>query len=270
MKRTFFLMAFSFACLTCAQASTIFEDTFDYGANTSQTEVNKALSNKGWQTGATDLHFTGSGVTSNGWKYSRLYTNLAQSNTIKLGTTDSTYQFSFSFTGTEQSNGLSKCNNNQDLFCLAGSDFSLLLGHSYTSNSTVALGTATENVFNAEKYYSFQTNNDFSNPATLTPTSGTQVNIPTSPTESYTFSYLVTLTTLSTGSNMLSYTVDGKTVTYNFDSTSELTQMGFLQSGDTNGITLNNFTASKSIPEPTTATLGLFGLMALLARRRRA
>ncbi|MEG0587654.1 MAG: hypothetical protein RR506_07075 [Akkermansia sp.] len=270
MKRTFFLMAFSFACLTCAQASTIFEDTFDYGANTSQTEVNKALSNKGWQTGATNLHFTGSGVTSNNWQYSRLYTNLAQSNTIKLGTTDSTYQFSFSFTGTERSGGVSKCNNNQDLFCLAGSDFSLLLGHSYTSNSTVALGTATENVFNAEKYYSFQTNNDFSNPATLTPTSGTQVNIPTSPTESYTFSYLVTLTTLSTGSNMLSYTVDGKTVTYNFDSTSELTQMGFLQSGDTNGITLNNFTASKSIPEPTTATLGLFGLMALLARRRRA
>ncbi|MEG1070364.1 MAG: MucBP domain-containing protein [Akkermansia sp.] len=270
MKRTFFLMAFSFACLTCAQASTIFEDTFDYGANTSTTEVNKALSDKGWQTGATNLHFTGSGVTSNNWQYSRLYTNLAQSNTIKLGTTDSTYQFSFSFTGTERSGGVSKCNNNQDLFCLAGSDFSLLLGHSYTSNSTVALGTAAENVFNAEKYYSFQDNTAFSNPTTLTSTLGTPVSIPASPTTSYTFSYLVTLTTLSTGSNMLSYTVDGQTVTYNFNSKSELTQMGFLQSGDTNGITLNNFTASKSIPEPTTATLGLFGLMALLARRRRA
>ncbi|MEG2586334.1 MAG: PEP-CTERM sorting domain-containing protein, partial [Akkermansia sp.] len=98
------------------------------------------------------------------------------------------------------------------------------------------------------------------------PASGTEVTI----SGAYVWDYSVTLTTATDGTNTLSYTVNGTTVTYNFNSTSELTQMGFLQDGGTNGITLKNFTASKSIPEPTTVTLGLFGLMALLARRRRA
>ncbi|MEG0142852.1 MAG: hypothetical protein RSA21_02050, partial [Akkermansia sp.] len=254
MKRSFFLMAFSFACLTGAQAATmqtIFTDDFtQYAAETDKGKVNTALSKHGWTTSTgSDFDITADGLTttqneSGYWAQSKIYTDLGTDNKIQLGTSNSTYQFSFTLKGASA--------NNQSLFCLAGNDFSLLLGNSYDSSKSIKLGSVAANALNSNTWYSFQ-NSSISTTINPDPASGTEVTIPAS---DHTWDYSVTLTTATDGTNTLSYTVNGTTVTYNFESKSELTQMGFLQDGGANGITLKNFTASKSIPEPTTATLG--------------
>lgn len=153
--------------------------------------------------------------------------------------------------------------NQQNAFFLSSSNYTILIGNSYTSNATVAVGTANSCAAKDGKLYTFQTGDSRVVVPALTAveSSGdiTKVDVGTSLT------YNIFLTggqlkmTVTDGTNTYAakYTISDS---FSFDT------IGFINdgAGGTAGVT-----KVKIVPEPTTATLSLLALAGLAARRRR-
>ena len=226
----------------------------------------------GWETGqwntdhgwdARHFNYGANGATvANPWRQNTLSTS------YKVDASAATYTFTFSTYSTVK--------DQQVLFYLSSSNYSVFVGNSYTSNAYVASGytevavvpKTSQNQEDSSGFVSFQSPQTGDNRTVITrfdATAGGQssdINVGTN------LNYTLTLTgtqltidVTDAENNQWSDTVTIKEgVT--FDS------IGFVVDGGVNTVGVKNFAATVT-PEPTTATLSLLALAGLCVRRRR-
>ena len=226
----------------------------------------------GWETGQWNLahgwdasHFDygANGATvANPWRQNTLSTS------YEVDASAATYTFTFSTYSTVK--------NQQVLFYLSSSDYSVFVGNSYTSNAYVASGytegavvpKTSQNQEDSSGFVSFQTGTDSTSRTVITrfdeTAGGQSSNINVGTNLNYTLTLTGTQLTIDVtdaANNQWSDTVTIKEgVT--FDS------IGFVVDGGENTVGVKNFEATVT-PEPTTATLSLLALAGLCVRRRR-
>jgi len=153
--------------------------------------------------------------------------------------------------------------NQQNAFFLSSSSYTILIGNSYDTNTTVAVGTANSCAATDGKLYTFQTgNNRVVVPAlTAVESSGDITRVDVSKSLTYniflTGGLLKMTVTDGTNSYAAKYTIKNS---FSFDT------IGFINDGATGTAGVKSV---KIVPEPTTATLSLLALAGLAARRRR-
>ncbi len=223
----------------------------------------------GWETGQWNLahgwdasHFDygAKGATvANPWRQNTLSTS------YEVDASAATYTFTFSTYTTTT--------NQQVLFYLSSSNYSVFVGNSYTSNAYVASGytegavvpKTSQNQEDSSGFVTFQGGDDRTVITRFDATAdGQSSNINVGTNLNYTLTLTGTQLTIDVtdaANNQWSDTVTIKEgVT--FDS------IGFVVDGGTDTVGIKNFAATVT-PEPTTATLSLLALAGLCARRRR-
>lgn len=233
------------------------------GATILETDFTKVTSlPNGWVTGqwngSNTPHYSfgaNGALVAHPWKQNSISYQLDSNNKI-TASSDTVYSISFTTYATTK--------DVQNLFYLSSDNYSIVLGNSYNSNTEVYVGSLNSSV--GDSFISFQTGTG-TQPAIITGDNtwgtGNQVNVGTN------LDYSITLT-----AGLLEITVKEGTSTYtnsfivpkdfSFD------KIGFINDGNTNTSGIQNISITmQNIPEPSVATLGLFGLAGMLLRRRR-